>query len=122
VNGSTRKTIIRLIVYAGVLVLVIIVFLPKFFKQGNYVSQNACVNNLAWIAGAKKVWASEKQKTTNDIPTWKDLQPYASRFPQPEPQCPSGGIYTIGKVDESPTCSIGGAGHTLNPNWDANKK
>jgi hypothetical protein len=33
-----------------------------------------------------------------------DIAPY---FPNGIPKCPAGGTYTIGKVGEPPTCSLG---------------
>jgi hypothetical protein len=66
------------------------------------------------IEGAKEQWALEQSKTTNDTPTWSDLSPYiywsgfTNRwFTNGIPVCPEGGIYTLGRVGELPTCSLG---------------
>jgi hypothetical protein len=71
--------------------------------------RNACIANLRLIYAAKQAWALEKNKTDSDVPTEQDLLPYLKGgiFPV----CPSGGIYTIGAVGVSPTCSV--AGHVL---------
>ena len=67
-----------------------------------------CVNNLAVIDGCKQQWALEKDKTTNDIPTWDDLRPYLGRETNaPIPVCPQGGTYTLGRIGEPPRCSLG---------------
>jgi uncharacterized phage infection (PIP) family protein YhgE len=67
---------------------------------------NACVNNLRLIDAAKQQWALENKKGANDTPTWDDLRPYIGHGPQGElPECPDGGVYTIGAVGEKPTCS-----------------
>ena len=77
-------------------------------------ASNACVNNLRLIASAKDQWALEQHKTTNDEPTWKELLPYVGYGPKNLlPRCPSGGIYTIGRIGEPPKCSIGGRNHSL---------
>jgi hypothetical protein len=65
------------------------------------------------IDAAKQTWASKENKTTNDVPTWDDLKPYLRI--QGLPKCPDGGIYTIGRLDEMPRCSIGGPRHSLPP-------
>jgi hypothetical protein len=69
---------------------------PKYVLEG-------CKVNLRMIADAKELWASSNQKTENDTPTWDDLRPYMRGA---KPQCPGGGVYTIGRVGEPPSCSI----------------
>lgn len=64
--------------------------------------ENACINNLRQLDGAKQTWAAEERKTTNDVPTWDDLRGYM-KF---QLVCPQGGAYTIGRVGERPKCSI----------------
>jgi hypothetical protein len=77
-------------------------------------ASNACVNNLRNIVAAKQQWVVDYHKATNDVPTWDDLRPYLERGVKNElPHCPAGGKYTIGRVDEKPTCSVGGSDHTL---------
>ena len=73
------------------------------------IQRNACINNLRQIDAAKQLWALENDKTATDVPTVQDLLPYFSNGVFPA--CPSGGTYTIGAVDETPTCSI--PGHVL---------
>jgi hypothetical protein len=74
--------------------------------------QNACINNLRLIDGAKQQWALENKKQITDTPTWDDLRPYIGRGPNGElPTCPDGGVYTIGTVGEKPTCNV--PGHVL---------
>jgi len=83
--------------------------IPNFVKAREVSMQNACINNLRQIDGAKQEWALEKGKTGGDVPTIADLTPYFKdgKFPV----CPSGGTYTIGAVSNPPTCSI--SGHVL---------
>lgn len=73
--------------------------------------RNACIANLRLIYAAKQAWALEKNKTDTDTPTEQDLLPYikGGAFPT----CPSGGVYTIGAVGQTPTCSV--PGHVLQP-------
>jgi chromosome segregation ATPase len=73
--------------------------------------RNACIANLRLIYAAKQAWALDKNKTDSDLPTEQDLLPYLKGGVFPV--CPSGGVYSIGTVGQSPTCSI--PGHVLPP-------
>jgi hypothetical protein len=75
--------------------------------------QNACINNLRQIDGAKGTWALEAKPPTNATPTWDDLKPYLGSGTNVGmlPKCPSGGVYTIGNLQTAPTCSV--KGHVL---------
>ena len=72
-----------------------------------------CVVNLRRISEAKGSWAGEHDRglMTEDPLTRTDLHAYFDTHMWRK--CPSGGIYTIGKVGEPPTCTI--KGHSLAP-------
>lgn len=75
--------------------------------------QPACINNLRQLDGAKQQWALENGKTNGTIVTENDIKPYIKLDAKGNlPKCPGGGIYTIGKVGEPVTCSLG---TTVNP-------
>ena len=89
---------------AGACLGIAIVFLvPSFVCDDRGVQRPACINNLRQIEMAKHQWAGEHHVTTNDTPSWNDLQDYLK--PQPW-KCPNGGTYNIGRIGELPTCSI----------------
>lgn len=102
---------------------------PGFVAVSLARSSNACVNNLRVIDDAKQQWALENGKT-NGVVTWADIKPYMGRGTEGSiPKCPQGGVYTIGRLDEDPTCSIGASDwpntHGLNYNgwsWWMNLK
>lgn len=79
--------------------------------QAETLQRNACINNLRQIDAAKLQWALEKNRTTDAVPTVRDLLPYFRDgiFPV----CPAGGIYSLNAVDEEPACSL--PGHALPP-------
>jgi hypothetical protein len=71
--------------------------------------------NLEQIEVAKHEWADDRVSTTNDTPTLDDLRPYLSDWvtnhislTNGELVDPNGGVYTIGRVGELPSCLIGG--------------
>ena len=78
--------------------------IPNFVKARDISMQNACINNLRQIDTAKNQWALEHNKQATDTPTESDLTPYLKNHQFP--QCPAGGVYTIGQDFNSPTCSI----------------
>jgi hypothetical protein len=74
--------------------------------------QNACINNLRQIDAAENQWALENHKKTGDPVTEADIKPYIKLDANGNlPKCPAGGKYTLGKLGETPTCSI--PGHVL---------
>jgi hypothetical protein len=109
--------------FKEIIVLLIIVWfvawisIPSFIHEPNTSPANACINNLRQIDGAKNQWALEHNAKSNDIVTINDIRPYIERernnaFIKLDakgnlPKCPSGGTYTIGKIGEPPTCSLG---------------
>lgn len=71
----------------------------------------SCINGLRMIDGAKQQWALEHHASSNAVPTLEDIRPYLGSGHIFEGdlgwlRCPSGGAYTIGRVDELPRCSI----------------
>ena len=97
--------VVAVLVVAGILV----VSIRAFLIARSETASSACINNLREIVAAKNQLALENKKNTNDVPTWDDIRPYLSR----KLVCPQGGTYTIGRIGQPPTCSIGGQGHTL---------
>src|SRR5437870_13791570 len=68
---------------------------------------NACINKLRQIDGATQQWALEHNAVSNSVVTWRDIIPYLGRGQSSQmPKCPQGGFYTIGRVVDSPHCSI----------------
>ena len=65
--------------------------------------QEVCFSNLRQIDSAEQSWAVENHKTTNDAPTWSDLDNYLRRT---NIVCPAGGTYSLGRIGDVPACSI----------------
>lgn len=121
-NKNPRPTL-EFIVKIGLVFLFVgliaLVAVPNFVdhKGGPGWDANRCINNLRQIDAAKNEWALEHNAKSNNVVTINDIKPYIERernnpFIKLDakgnlPKCPSGGIYTIGKVGEPPTCSLG---------------
>jgi hypothetical protein len=78
-------------------------------RNGPEEKRNACINNLRQIDAAANEFALEHSKTNGDAINYpEDLTPYF-KFTKDGKilPCPSGGNYSIKKVGELPTCSLG---------------
>lgn len=98
-----------LILSVPVLLFAVGVIGSKLFS--NYpesAPNNACINQLRLIDGAKRLWASENHRTNGPV-AWNDILHYLSR--EKIPQCPKGGSYTLGGIGQLPTCTV--EGHKL---------
>jgi len=103
-------------ILAAIATVVLVVGVPNFIRARSVRSAQPCLNNLRIFEAAKNQWMLEQHKTTNDIPTWDDVRPYLpDRWSNSIPVCPAGGVYTLGRADVAPTCSLGDKeyGHKL---------
>jgi hypothetical protein len=113
-----EKSSFEPIIVVGVVVACLIGFFAYALLAPNFIGghgspANTCINNLRWIDAAKNQWASENRKTNGAVVLENDIKPYLKLDSKGNlPKCPSGGTYTIGKVGEPPTCSLG---TTINP-------
>jgi hypothetical protein len=93
------------------LIGVSVVVVANFIKARSISSGNACINNLRLIDTAVQEFALEKGKRTGDAINYPDdLTPYLKD--SKIPSCPHGGVYSVKKVGDAPTCSLG---TTVNP-------
>ena len=85
------------------------VAVPNFIKSRSTSSGNACINNLRQIDAAANQFALDRNKTNGETIKYPDdLTPYIKLNSQGKiPGCPAGGIYSIKKVGDTPTCSLG---------------
>jgi hypothetical protein len=71
-------------------------------------AKNACIRNLIWIQGSKKIMAEEHGLKPGATVSQQELNQYiVGEFPT----CPAGGTYTINPLGTDPTCSV--RGHSL---------
>ena len=107
-----RMSKMFIIILAAIAVVVLAVGIPNFIRARSTTASNFYVNSLRQIDAGKQQWALEGRKTTNDTPTWSELLPYlGDRFTNYYATNgvvirPDGGIYTIGRVGEPPSCLI----------------
>jgi hypothetical protein len=108
-----RRRVWRIAIFAAISLGVAAIILPNYVRTGcggPTSLRNSCINNLRQIDGAKEQWALENHKQPSDLSITSEIDEYIKGG---HPHCPSGGIYTYGKVSESPRCSI--KDHVLPP-------
>ena|SRR6188474_2840045 len=102
---------IRALMIKALLIMILAIGMIGCERRTAKISR--CMDNLRKVQICKDLWAANESKTTNDVPSWDDLQFY---FPQAwsnsTPKCPVGGSYKVNRVGEQPTCSIGGPEHS----------
>jgi hypothetical protein len=115
-NAAAMKKVVVILL---LIVVVEVIAIAPLIRKGPYEHRhdwcggaNTCVNNLRFLDGAKQQWFLEEHKGTNDVPTMADLAPYmGNQVRNSYTSCPLGGVYSLGKVCESPTCNL--KGHQL---------
>ncbi len=109
-NLNGAFTLVEIMIVVAIIGLLAAIAIPNFVRARTTAQMNACINNLRQIDGAKQMWALEKKKDATAIPAPEDLDAYLKSSLE-SLKCPAGGVYTIGPVDQKPTCSI--PGHEL---------
>jgi hypothetical protein len=104
----SRGARIRLLLYFSGMGILIAVAFPNFIKARSTSCCNACINNLRQIDAAANEFALEKGLKTGDKINFPgDLTPYIKLNSAGKiPSCPEGGVYSMKRVGDTPTCSL----------------
>jgi len=120
--SQRNRSWVAVVVFIAVIGILALLAVPNWVREPWTSPTNACINNLREIDGAKEGWVMEHHGKTNDVVTLNDIKPYFPPYGEPNghikldakgnlPKCPEGGVYTIGRIGENPTCSL--KGHQL---------
>src|SRR5437773_9146943 len=97
INKSNRKagfTLVEIMIVVAIIGLLAAIAIPNFVKARTTAQQNACINNLRQIDGAKDQWAIENKKDTGNTPGATEVEAYLKSGKAPE--CPASGSYNYG--------------------------
>jgi len=114
-------TLVEIMIVVAIIGLLAAIAIPNFVRARTTAQQNACINNLRQIDGAKQQWALENKVSASATPTSSDIQPYLGRGNNGTlPTCPADSqngfatSYNINNVQTAPTCQISTNTHVLN--------
>jgi prepilin-type N-terminal cleavage/methylation domain-containing protein len=123
VNQSSKRgfTLIEIMIVVAIIGLLAAIAIPNFVHARTTAQQNACINNLRQIDGAKQEWALENKQPATATPTDANIQPYMGRGSNGTlPTCPLDSSstfdtsYTVGALGVAPACLISPTNHVLN--------
>jgi prepilin-type N-terminal cleavage/methylation domain-containing protein len=113
-------TLVEIMIVVAIIGLLAAIAIPNFIRARTTAQQNACINNLRQIDGAKQQWALEMRTSATATPAATDIQPFLGRGNSGTlPSCPSDSTgvfttsYTVGNVQVAPVCRINTSNHVL---------
>jgi len=100
-------TFIEIMLIVMIMAFILAIAVPNALRARRSSMRYTCIGNLRQLDSAKSLWATEH----SGAPSMEDLIPDHVRV---APECPAGGIYTLGEVGNNTTCSI--EGHSIDEN------
>jgi prepilin-type N-terminal cleavage/methylation domain-containing protein len=100
-------TFVEVMVVVLILGMLVAVGTPAFITAREKSYATSCRYNLKQIMGAKERWAMDNDKGPDSIPLMVELE-LPGVYVQGNPRCPGGGDYEPRRLDQLPTCTIGG--------------
>jgi prepilin-type N-terminal cleavage/methylation domain-containing protein len=113
-------TLVEIMIVVAIIGLLAAIAIPNFVRARTTSQQNACINNLRQIDGAKQQWALETKAAQTASPVQSEIQPYLGRGTAGSaPVCPSDSgnsftsSYSINDLQTAPKCAILSSTHAL---------
>ena len=120
-TSQSRKagfTLVEIMIVVAIIGLLAAIAIPNFVRARTSSQQNACINNLRQIDGAKQEWALEFKMPATATPVATDIAPYMGRATGGSvPTCPLDSSssfttsYQMGDLQTAPTCKIAPSTH-----------
>src|SRR4051794_4918985 len=83
-------TLVEIMIVVAIIGLLAAIAIPNFVRARTTAQQNACINNLRQLDGAKQQWALENKAAPTATPDITDVAPYLGRgVTGTQPTCPS---------------------------------
>ena len=104
---SRGFTLLEILIVVMISSMLLAIAIPNFIQARETSRSKACQRTLWEIQSAKERWAMDNRRPATDTPAMTDLVA-PGVYLRNDPVCPSSGTYTIGRLDETPSCSVGG--------------
>ncbi len=109
-------TLVEIMIVVAIIGLLAAIAIPSFMRARTRSQQNACINNLRQIDGAKEQYGMEWGLTNLSVITWTQIVG-AENYVKAFPLCPasttvegnagnSGNDYDIGPLGSNALCAI----------------
>jgi len=106
-RGADKRgfTLIEIMIVITIIAILLAIAIPNLINARRNSQKAVCIANLRAVQNAKERWATENKKTRHQVPVKEDLYPdYIKNWTT----CPGGGTYSINRVADPITCSVGG--------------
>jgi prepilin-type N-terminal cleavage/methylation domain-containing protein len=99
-------TLLEVMIVVLVIAVLVAIAVPNFISARVNSQRKSCISSLRLLDGAKEQWAMETKAPAGATVTMADLTTGGYlRGPATGPQCPTGGVYTLRAIGETPQCS-----------------
>jgi prepilin-type N-terminal cleavage/methylation domain-containing protein len=112
-NRKWGFTLVEIMIVVAIIGLLAAIAIPNFVRARTTSQQNACINNLRQIDGAKQTWALENRASQTSTPAIANIQPYLGRGTAgTAPTCPADSSstfatsYSLNDLQSAPACLV----------------
>src|SRR3954468_6091279 len=89
-SSKSGFTLVEIMIVVAIIGLLAAIAIPNFVRARTTAQQNACINNLRQLDGAKQQWALKNKTPPSATPDITDVAPYLGRATTgTQPTCPS---------------------------------
>jgi prepilin-type N-terminal cleavage/methylation domain-containing protein len=104
-------TLIEILITISIMAILLAIAVPNWIQSRTRTNARACMKQLQMIRSAKENYAMTRNLGASAAITMADL--VSDGWLRPGMTCPNGYTYTVGAMNEDPTCPSALAGHVV---------